>query len=60
VAEGFAAEGARLVLTATDARHLDAVLAAVRAARADAHGVALDLADPASCASAPWGGWTSW
>jgi NAD(P)-dependent dehydrogenase (short-subunit alcohol dehydrogenase family) len=40
------------VLTATDARHLDTVLAAVRARGADAHGVALDLADPASCAAA--------
>jgi NAD(P)-dependent dehydrogenase (short-subunit alcohol dehydrogenase family) len=52
VSEGFAAEGARLVLTATDARHLDAVLADVRGRGAEAHGVALDLADPASCASA--------
>ena len=40
------------MLTATDARHLDAVLAALRARGADAHGVALDLADPASCAAA--------
>ncbi len=52
MAEGFAAEGARLVLTATDARHLDAVLAAVRGRGAEAHGVVLDLADPASCAAA--------
>jgi NAD(P)-dependent dehydrogenase (short-subunit alcohol dehydrogenase family) len=52
IAEGFAAEGARLVLTATDARHLDAVLAAVRDRGAEAHGVHLDLADPESCAAA--------
>jgi NAD(P)-dependent dehydrogenase (short-subunit alcohol dehydrogenase family) len=52
VAEGFAAEGARLVLTATEERHLDAVLAAVRGRGGEAHGVALDLSDPASCAAA--------
>lgn len=52
MAEGFAAEGARLALTATEERHLDAVLAAVRDRGAEAHGVALDLADPASCAAA--------
>lgn len=40
------------MVTATRARHLDAVLAAVRARGAEAHGVALDLADPASCAAA--------
>jgi NAD(P)-dependent dehydrogenase (short-subunit alcohol dehydrogenase family) len=52
VAEGFAAEGARLVLTATDPRHLDAVLAALRERGAEAHGVRLDLADAGSCAAA--------
>ncbi|HTI32287.1 MAG TPA: SDR family NAD(P)-dependent oxidoreductase [Miltoncostaea sp.] len=52
IAEGFAAEGARLVVTATDGRHLDAVLAAVRGRGAEAHGVGLDLADGASCAAA--------
>jgi NAD(P)-dependent dehydrogenase (short-subunit alcohol dehydrogenase family) len=52
IAEGFAAEGARLVLTATEARHLDAVVASVRARGAEAHGVALDLSDPGSCAAA--------
>jgi NAD(P)-dependent dehydrogenase (short-subunit alcohol dehydrogenase family) len=52
VAEGFAAEGARLVLTATEARHLDAVVAAVRDRGAEAHPVVLDLSDPASCAAA--------
>ena len=40
------------MLTATEVRHLDAVLASVRAGGAEAHGVALDLADPASCAAA--------
>ena len=40
------------MLTATDARHLDAVLAAVRDRGAEAHGVHLDLADPESCAAA--------
>jgi NAD(P)-dependent dehydrogenase (short-subunit alcohol dehydrogenase family) len=52
IAEGFAAEGARLVVTATGERQLDAVLAAVRGRGAEAHGVALDLADPASCEAA--------
>ena len=52
MAEGFAAEGARLVLTATDAHHLDAVLASLRERGAEAHGVRLDLADARSCAAA--------
>ncbi len=52
MAEAFAAEGARLVLTATEGRHLDAVLAAVRERGREAHGVALDLADPAACDAA--------
>lgn len=52
MAEGFAAEGARLVVTATEARHLDAVLAAVRDRGGEAHGVVLDLADPDSAAAA--------
>lgn len=52
MAEAFGAEGARLVLTATEERHLDAVLATVRDRGGEAHGTALDLADPASCAAA--------
>lgn len=53
VAEGFAAEGAALVLTATDAGHLEAAVAACRAAGAAAvHPLALDLADDASIARA--------
>lgn len=52
MAEAFGAEGARLVLTATEERHLDAVLAALRARGGEAHGVTLDLSDPASCAAA--------
>lgn len=51
VAEGFAAEGARLVLTATAERHLEATLAAVRGRGAEAHPVALDLGDRESVAS---------
>jgi NAD(P)-dependent dehydrogenase (short-subunit alcohol dehydrogenase family) len=48
MAEGFAAEGARLVLTATRAGHLEAALEACRRAGADAAGVVLDLDDAAS------------
>ena len=45
LAEAFAAEGARLVLTATREEHLIATVAACGEA---AHGLALDLRDPAS------------
>jgi NAD(P)-dependent dehydrogenase (short-subunit alcohol dehydrogenase family) len=51
LAEAFAAEGARLVVTATAERHLDATLAAVRGRGAEAHPVALDLADRESVAA---------
>ncbi len=52
LAEAFASEGARLVVTATGAGRLDATVAAVRERGGDAHPVALDLADPASVAAA--------
>jgi len=52
VAEAAAAEGARLVLTATRASHLEAVTARLVSAGADAHAVALDLGDPASVEAA--------
>ena len=45
VAEAFAAEGARLVVTATRRDHLDAVIGKVRGAGGEAHPVALDLGD---------------
>ena len=48
IAEGFAAEGARLVVTATALERLDPTLARLRAAGVEAHGVGLDLAVPAS------------
>jgi NAD(P)-dependent dehydrogenase (short-subunit alcohol dehydrogenase family) len=48
VAEAAAAEGARLALTATSTGHLEATLAACRAAGAQAEAIALDLRDPAS------------
>jgi len=47
IAEAAAAEGARLVLTATRRERLEAALAACRAAGAEAHGVAMDLRDGA-------------
>jgi NAD(P)-dependent dehydrogenase (short-subunit alcohol dehydrogenase family) len=45
VAEAMAAEGARLVVTATAASHLDRVLERLHSGGAEAHGVALDLGD---------------
>ncbi len=50
--EGFAAEGARVVATATSLRHLEGTMARLRSRRADAQGVPLDLADAASVAEA--------
>lgn len=50
--EGFAAEGARVVATATAERHLEGTMARLRARDADAHPVALDLADLDSVALA--------
>lgn len=48
LAEGFAQEGARVVATATSAARLEGTLARLARHGAGAHGVALDLADPAS------------
>lgn len=48
LARALAMRGARLVLTATDVRHLDKVIADCRGAGAECHPVALDLASPAS------------
>jgi NAD(P)-dependent dehydrogenase (short-subunit alcohol dehydrogenase family) len=47
IAEAFASEGARLILTATRDEHLRSVLASCRDRGADAAGVVLDLGDPA-------------
>ena len=52
LAEAFAAEGARLVLTATSLPRLDAAVAAVRSSGAEAHPLALDLRDRDSVAAA--------
>ena len=52
LAEGFASEGARLVVTATSSGHLETTLAGARARGVDAHPVALDLADADSVAAA--------
>lgn len=52
VAEGYAAHGARLVVTATRAERLDAVAAAIRSGGGDCHPLALDLGDPASVEAA--------
>ena len=52
LAEGFAQEGARLVVTATSLPRLEGTLARLRRHGAEAHGVALDLSDPASVAAA--------
>lgn len=48
LAEGFAAEGARLVVTATALERLEGTLSRLHEAGAEADGVALDLAVPAS------------
>lgn len=48
LAEGFAAEGARLVVTATALDRLEGTVARIRAAGAQADAVALDLTVPAS------------
>ncbi len=45
IAEAFAAEGARLVVTATRLEHLDAVIRTVGEAGGEAHGVVLELGD---------------
>jgi NAD(P)-dependent dehydrogenase (short-subunit alcohol dehydrogenase family) len=45
LAEGFAAEGARVVVTATSERHLEGTMARLRSRGAEAHGIALDLGD---------------
>jgi NAD(P)-dependent dehydrogenase (short-subunit alcohol dehydrogenase family) len=47
VAEAFAAEGARLVVTATRREHLDALVGRVGAPGGEAHAIALDLGDTA-------------
>ncbi|WP_217914517.1 SDR family NAD(P)-dependent oxidoreductase [Miltoncostaea marina] len=52
LAEAFAAEGAALVVTATTAARADAAAARVRDAGGQAHGVALDLADPVAIEAA--------
>jgi NAD(P)-dependent dehydrogenase (short-subunit alcohol dehydrogenase family) len=48
VAEAVAAEGGRLVVTATRPANLESLLARLAGVGADAHGVELDLADPES------------
>jgi NAD(P)-dependent dehydrogenase (short-subunit alcohol dehydrogenase family) len=48
VAEALAAEGARLVVTATRREHLDAVIGRVGDAGGEAHALALDLGDTAA------------
>jgi NAD(P)-dependent dehydrogenase (short-subunit alcohol dehydrogenase family) len=48
VAEAVAAEGGRLVVTATRRENLDGLLSRLGAQGAEAHGVALDLADRGS------------
>lgn len=52
IAEAYAAEGARLALTATRAEHLGSVCAAVAARGAECHAIALDQSDPASVRAA--------
>ena len=52
VAEAVAAEGGRLVVTATRRENLEGLLARLRERGAEAHGVALDLADPGSVRAA--------
>lgn len=52
VAEAFAREGARLVLTATRGGHLSAALRACADAGAEGHGVELDLGDARSVSRA--------
>ncbi len=52
LAEGVAAEGGRLVVTATSAGRLDATRTAVRERGGEAHPVALDLRDRGSVAAA--------
>ncbi len=48
VAEGFGAEGARVVVTATAVRRLEGTMSRLRERGADVQGVPLDLADPGS------------
>jgi NAD(P)-dependent dehydrogenase (short-subunit alcohol dehydrogenase family) len=55
IAEAAAAEGARLVLTATRRERLEAALAACRALGAEAEGIGLDLRDPAAIDAAAAG-----
>jgi NAD(P)-dependent dehydrogenase (short-subunit alcohol dehydrogenase family) len=55
VADAVAAEGGRLVVTATRRENLEGVLARLGERGAEAHGVALDLADPSSIRAAASG-----
>ena len=52
MAEAFAAEGARLVVTATRREHLDALVGRVGATGGEAHALALDLGDTAAVRAA--------
>ena len=52
VAEAFAAEGARLVVTATSRARLEGTLRRLGESGAEAHGLGLDLADPDSVEAA--------
>jgi NAD(P)-dependent dehydrogenase (short-subunit alcohol dehydrogenase family) len=52
IAEGVAAEGGRLVVTATRRANLEALLARLQERGAEAHAVELDLADPESVRAA--------
>lgn len=52
IAEGIAAEGGRLVVTATRRANLEALLARLQERGAEAHAVELDLADPESVRAA--------
>ena len=52
MAVAFAAEGARLVVTATRREHLDALAGRVGETGGEAHAIALDLGDPAAVRAA--------
>ena len=52
LAEGFAAQGARVVVTATSLPRLDGTIARLRERGADVHGIALDLSRPEAVAAA--------
>ena len=49
IAEGFAAEGARVAICARDRARLDAAAAQLRAAGAECLAISADLLDPAAC-----------